>query len=181
MDNVITGVVRFNYLNVLEKREDKYSVCLIIPKEDKATIEDIKGSIEYVFTEKEDTIFKNGLSDSEKYKIIHDGDLEKPNNPNYKDCYYINAKTNFKPEVLDLKTRKIIEDENGIYNGCYGYANIRFFAYNKKGNRGIGCSLINLAKLKDGEKINSHKNAKETFEFLMYEEDKYNDLPFKEV
>lgn len=165
---VITGIVRFNHLNVLEPREGKYGVCLIIPKEDTETIKRIKEAIEGIADDSVDTIFKNKkLSDSEKYKIIHNGDLEKENNPDYKDCYYINAKTNFKPEVLDLKTWETIEDKDIIYNGCYGHANISFFAYDKMGNKGIGCNLINLIKVKDGDKISSYKSVKDTFSFLL--------------
>lgn len=43
---VITGKVRFSYVNIFKSRafqagqDAKYSVCLLIPKEDKATIED---------------------------------------------------------------------------------------------------------------------------------------------
>lgn len=41
---VITGKVRFSYVNIFKSRafqagqDAKYSVCLLIPKEDKATI-----------------------------------------------------------------------------------------------------------------------------------------------
>ena len=45
---VITGKVRFSYVNIFKSRafqagqDAKYSVCLLIPKEDKATIKKIK-------------------------------------------------------------------------------------------------------------------------------------------
>lgn len=49
---VITGKVRFSYVNIFKSRaykdgqDAKYSVCLLIPKEDKATIKKIKAAIE---------------------------------------------------------------------------------------------------------------------------------------
>lgn len=49
---VITGKVRFSYVNIFKSRafqagqDAKYSVCLLIPKEDKATIKKIKAAID---------------------------------------------------------------------------------------------------------------------------------------
>ena len=49
---VITGTIRFSYLNVFkpkainEGQEPKYSVCLLIPKDDKATLNKIRKAIE---------------------------------------------------------------------------------------------------------------------------------------
>ena len=50
-NKVITGKVRFSYANVFEPKsingsDPKYSVSLIIPKEDKVTIDKIKAAIE---------------------------------------------------------------------------------------------------------------------------------------
>ena len=49
---VITGKVRFSYVNIFKSRafqagqDAKYSVCLLIPKEDKATIKKIKAAVD---------------------------------------------------------------------------------------------------------------------------------------
>ena len=49
---VITGTVRLSYVNVFkpkainEGQDPKYSVCLLIPKEDKATLKKIRDAIE---------------------------------------------------------------------------------------------------------------------------------------
>ena len=51
---VITGKVRFSYVNIFKSRafqagqDAKYSVCLLIPKEDKATIKKIKLSLIHI-------------------------------------------------------------------------------------------------------------------------------------
>ena len=49
---VITGKVRFSYVNIFKSRsfqtgqDEKFSICLLIPKKDKETIRKIKAAIE---------------------------------------------------------------------------------------------------------------------------------------
>ena len=48
---VITGKVRFSYVNIFKSRsfqpgqDEKFSICLLIPKKDKKTTQDIKNAI----------------------------------------------------------------------------------------------------------------------------------------
>ena len=67
---VITGTVRFSYLNVFRKSqlEDKYSVTLLIPKDDKKTIGAIRKAI--------DQAKKEGIK--EKWKGKEPKDLWNP-------------------------------------------------------------------------------------------------------
>ena len=54
---VITGKVRFSYVNIFKSRafqsgqDAKYSVCLLIPKDDKATVKKIRAAIEEAIQE----------------------------------------------------------------------------------------------------------------------------------
>ena len=49
---VVTGKVRFSYVNIFKSRafqadqDAKFSICLLIPKEDKATLKKIKAAID---------------------------------------------------------------------------------------------------------------------------------------
>ena len=49
---VVTGKVRFSYVNIFKSRsfkdgqDAKFSICLLIPKEDKATIKKIQAAID---------------------------------------------------------------------------------------------------------------------------------------
>ena len=49
---VVTGLIRMSYVNIFKSRsfsdgqDAKYSMCILIPKEDKATIKKIKAAIE---------------------------------------------------------------------------------------------------------------------------------------
>ena len=49
---VITGKVRFSYVNIFKSRafqpgqDEKFSICLLIPKKDKKTVADIRAAME---------------------------------------------------------------------------------------------------------------------------------------
>ena len=50
---IVTGKVRLSYVNIFKKNDkDKYSLAILIPKSDKATIDKIKGAVDVVKTQK---------------------------------------------------------------------------------------------------------------------------------
>lgn len=165
---VITGKdTRFSYAHVFrphaisDGQEPKYSVCLLIPKEDKTTIAKIKRAIEAA---KEAGKSKWGGKIPANLKMpLRDGDEEKPDQEEYAGCYFINANANQKPGIVDAGLNEII-DSSEFYSGCYGRASINFFAYNAAGNRGIGCGLNNLQKLRDGEPLSGRTRPEDDFE-----------------
>lgn len=167
---VITGKVRFSYANVWEAKsingsEEKFSVCLIIPKSDVTTINNIKSAIKEAAR-----IGKNKLGEmleSEIMSILHDGDIERCDDEVYKNSYFINASSKIKPQIVDRKVKAIV-DKSDFYSGCYGKASIYFFAYNNE-KKGIGCGLGNLQKLSDGSLLSSRASAED--EFTASEED----------
>jgi hypothetical protein len=164
---VRTGKVRFSYLNVwkpkamVEGAEPKYSVALLIPKKDKATVDAIKKATEHVEAEVK---AKNKGKLPPKWKTpLRDGDEEKPDDEAYAGHYFINANNKKKPGVVDA-TREPILDEGDVYSGCYGRAFIAFFSFDTAGNRGVGCSLEALQKLEDGEPFGSAIRAENAFD-----------------
>ena len=153
---VITGPkTRWSYVNVLQKdNNDKYSVSLIIPKDDLTTVKAIKEAIKRCYDE-DDNKLKRGNTKVALNKLqlpLHDGDEERPEDSNYANAYYINAKATRKPDVVDKQLQPILDEEE-VYSGCYGRASISFYAYNSNGNMGIACGLNNLQKVKDGERL----------------------------
>jgi hypothetical protein len=56
------------------------------------------------------------------------------------------------PGVVDAAVQPILNPSE-LYSGCYGRVSIRFYVYNKNGNRGIACGLGNVQKLADGEPL----------------------------
>lgn len=152
---VITGKVRFSYLNVFEPKsvgdgEPKYGVSLIIPKSDKKTIKKIKDAIAVALEEgkskfggKIPKTFKNPL---------RDGDEEREDDEVYADSFFVNANSPRKPGLVDEDVNPIMDKED-LYSGCYGRASVNFYAFNSNGNKGVACGLNNLQKLGDGERL----------------------------
>jgi len=153
---VITGKVRFSYANVFtprameEGQKEKYSVSILIPKKDKATLAKIEAAIAEA-TEAGKTKFGGKIP--AKLKLpLRDGDEERPDDETYEGCMFINANNTNKPGLVDANLDPIMDKEE-FYSGCYGRASISFYAFNTSGNKGIACSLNNLQKLEDGDRL----------------------------
>lgn len=166
---VVTGKVRFCYVNVFQPRavsedqDPKYSVCILIPKENKDTLKKIKAAIETA--KKEGASIWGGKIPSNLKTPLRDGDEERPDQPEFVGHYFINANSKLKPGVVDRHLNEIL-DATEFYSGCYGRASLNFYAYNRAGNKGIGCGLNNLQKLEDGEPLGGHTRPEDDFEAL---------------
>ena len=169
---VITGPhVRFSYLNVFEAKTmsdggtPKYSVSLIIRKSDKNTLDAIRAAIKAAYEQNPDKI-KGSMKAVPPLSSIktplRDGDTERPGDEAYKGCYFLNANTTIRPEIVDASCKPIL-DRSEVYSGCYGRASITFYAYNTNGSKGIAASLNNLQKLKDGEMLGGRASAASDF------------------
>ena len=99
---IVTGKVRFSYANVWEPQsvngsEPKYSVSLIIPKNDRKTLEKINKAIEAAEKEGISRFGSKFTSGSNFRRPLRDGDLDKPDDPAYKNSYFINVNSKIKP------------------------------------------------------------------------------------
>ena len=170
---VITGKVRASFVHVFEPQsvngsEPKYSCSFIIPKSDTETISAIREAIEQA---KQDGVAKFGGKIPPNLKLpLRDGDIDRPDDPNYADCYFVNANSKEKPGIVDRR-RIPITDPLELYSGCYVRASINFFAFNTNGNRGIAAGLGNVQKWADGEPLNGRVRAEDEFEALDAEDD----------
>jgi hypothetical protein len=170
---VITGKVRFSYLHVFEPQgingsEPKYSVSLIISKDDKDTVAAVEKAVDNAKTA---GISKFGGKIPTSLKTpLRDGDEDRPDDENYANCYFVNASCKTKPGLV-YKNGNNIEDELDLYSGCYGLASITFYAFNTNGNKGIACGLNHLMKLEDGESLGGRVSAEKDFEGYIEDED----------
>lgn len=176
---VITGKrTRWSYCAVWEPRsinggKAKYSVSLIIPKDDKATIDRIKAAVEAAYKEGEGKLRGTGktVPPLKSLKLpLRDGDAERPDDPAYANSYFVNANSDTAPGIVDAQKQEII-DRSEVYSGCYGRASINFYAFNANGNRGIACGLNNLQKLADGEPLGGKTRAEDDFDVEDDEDD----------
>lgn len=168
---VVTGPkTRWSYANVWEPKSiqggtPKYSVSLIIPKSDVKTVEKVKAAIEAAYKEGANKLRGNGKSVPALAVIktpLRDGDTERPDDPAYAGCYFVNANANTAPGIVDIDCQPIL-DHSEVYSGVYGRASINFYAFNANGNRGIACGLNNLQKVSDGEPLGGKSRAEDDF------------------
>ena len=166
---VVTGEVRFNYVNTNEARvndldsEPKFGITILIPKDNSETM----GKI-YIGMA---NATKNGLGiwggqvPEDLITCLKDGDLL--DRPEYKNHFYINTNSKHQPQVVDRELNEITYSEE-VYNGCYGRVSMNFYPYNhiESGNCGIAAGLLNIQKIRDGEKISNRSSAVDDFDII---------------
>jgi hypothetical protein len=165
---VLTLKVRFSYVNVFQPQESldggdpKYSVTLLIPKSDTVTLGKIKAAIAEA---RDNFCKKNGASalPANPVTTLHDGDGVKPNSgepygPECKGHWVLSCSSKQKPLVVDQYGVEIsgprteCTNPGAVYSGCYGRAKINFYGYSNR-RKGIGCGLLGIKKLQDGEPL----------------------------
>ena len=168
---VITGRdTSWSYANVWEPVSinggtPKYSVSLIIPKNDEATIRKIKAAIEAAYKEGEAKLKGNGKTIPPLTSLktpLRDGDTDRPDDPAYEGAHFVNANSTTAPGIVDASCAPIL-DRSEVYSGVYGRASITFYAFNSNGNRGIACGLQNLQLLSAGEPLGGKASAESDF------------------
>lgn len=168
---VLTGVVRLSYANLVTPRanqqggEPKYSVTLLIPKSDSATINDINASMQAAY--EEGVSKKWGSARPQMNQLLWDGDgLRKSGLPFSDECkghYVINASSKLKPQVVGIDNVNCELAPNDIYSGMYARVTINFFPYDTAGSKGVGCGLGNVLKTADGEPLSGGASAASDF------------------
>ena len=177
---VITGKqTRLSYANVWTPKagpnggKEAYSCVLLIPKNDKKTVDAIKEAINAAYEEGKGKLKGNGKVVPPMASIhmpLRDGDLERPEQPEFAGCYFVSAKSYVAPGIVDMDRNEIL-DHSEVYSGVYARASINFYAYNTNGSKGIACGLNNLQKVKDGEAFGSRSRAEDDFANLDDDDD----------
>jgi len=79
-----------------------------------------------------------------------------------KGAIYLTLKARQRPGLVDQNVQPIL-DESVFYAGCYARAEVRAYAYDQKGNRGVSFGLQNLQKLDDGDPLSGRNKAEAVF------------------
>lgn len=176
-NQVVTGEVRFSYVNVFEARkfkdtdkEAKYSLTILIPKNTPAgqkTIALIKQAIQKA-AEKGAQKHFGGRIPTNVNNTLRDGDtetddlgeLKKLKNPELAGNMFMRLSTKYKPKVLNAQNQEILNPLE-IYSGCWGKVSLTCYAYSGDGKRGISAVLNNVKMTRDGEPLTSHLSGDE--------------------
>lgn len=173
---VVFGPCRLSYTHVFSKfapdgdtASGKYMTNVLIPKEEKETVEAIKKAIEAA--KKAGIVSKWGGKEPKKLDMpLRDGDTDKEDDEVYEDHYYLNAKSKTRPGIVNRDKSPIVDEEE-IYSGVWAYVSVTFFAYDVSGNRGVACGLNNIMKFKDGERLGGRVSAETDFADIDCEDD----------
>lgn len=168
MSRIVVEKVRLSYANVWTPKsinggDEKYSVSILIDKNDKKTIDKINKAIEEAKTE---GAAKFGGKIPKVLKTpLRDGDDERPDDENYAGMLFMNANSKNQPQIVDRK-RQMILDQTEVYSGCIANVSVSFYSFNTNGNKGIACGLGNIQKVADAERLGGGASAEQDFEDL---------------
>ena len=163
---IVTGVVRASFVQITEPKsvkgsDPKYSVSLIIGKDDKETLDVVEKAIDNAI---EDGASKFGGKVPKKSTLklpLRDGDTDRDDEV-YAGSFFINCNDKHQPQVVDANRNQA--DPSIIYSGCYIRASVSFYAFNTNGNKGIAAGLGNIQFIKDGESLGgNHISAADDF------------------
>ena len=156
-----TGRCRLSYVSVFEPKlmpdgiTEKYTVTLLIPKQDKKTLAKIaaaqKAAKEAFMAKKPGKKLSPNMPTT-----LHDGDGLKENGEEFgaecKGCMVMTVASKTKP-VIVYGDKTPMTEPTEMYSGCYGRAVINFFVYDTAGKVGITAGLNGIMKLEDGEPL----------------------------
>ena len=165
-NKVIFGPCRLSYTHVFnrynpdgDQADGKYMTNVLIPKDEKETIEAINKAI--AEAKKQAIVRKWGGKEPKKLDMpLRDGDEK--DDENYEGHLFVNAKSNTRPGIVDRKKVPIVDEEE-VYSGVWAIVSVTFFGYDKNGNKGVACGLNNIMKFKDDEHFGGRVSAESDF------------------
>ena len=190
---VMVGKVRASYVHVFEPKsidgdasKAKYSISLIIPKDNEVLIAKIKKAMSVAYETGMQSKW-GGKKPLKAHNPLRDGDEERSDDEAYANSYFINASCKTKPGVNKIKgyetgadgKRKLItipvDSEEDVYSGCCVYASVNFYPFDTSGSKGVACGLNNVLKVEDGPALGGRISAEADFSEVELPEE---DMPF---
>lgn len=165
---------RISFANIWEPKsingsEEKYSVSCLIPKTDKKTLAKIHKAVEAAKEDGKTRKWSGKIPPNLKLPL-RDGDIDRPDDENYENCFFVNATSKDAPQVVDRRVQPIT-DPMTVYSGCYCNVSVNFYPFNANGNRGVAVGLSNIQFVKDGERLSGRASADSEFEEMDEDED----------
>ena len=170
---------RISYANIWEPKsvngsEAKYSVSCVFPKSNQELVNKVNAAIEAAKELGRDKKWGGKIPAGPNFKTpLRDGDIERPDDENYKGCFFINTNSKEAPQIVDRRVQPIT-DSMECGSGDYCNVTVNFYPFNANGNRGIAAGLGNIQKIKDGERLAGRTSAASDFDDLG--DENYEDL-----
>lgn len=160
---------RISFANIWQPKsingsEEKYSVSCIIPKTDKKLLAKIHAAVEAAKEDGKSRKWSGKIPPNLKLPL-RDGDIDRPDDENYENCFFLNATSKDAPQIVDRRV-EAITDPMMVYSGCYCNVSVNFYAFNANGNRGVAAGLGNIQFVKDGERLSGKASAESEFDAL---------------
>ena len=175
-DNLNTPRFRAAFISVFkatkprEAKPDqapKYSVRAVFPPD--TDLKDLKAAAAACATEKWGDKIPKGL----RSPFRKNEELDNPI-PGIGDDWTVmtfSANEDRRPGIVDAKLNDII-NEDDVYAGAWYRAQVRPYAYDQQGNKGVSFGLQNVQKLKDDEPLGAGRTpANKAFESVDDDED----------
>lgn len=195
-----TKLVRFTFVHLAEPHafaegmEAKYSINVLIDKNDKETLERIAKAYKEAVqegVEKFGATFKGKATPIKREPgstkgILIDCDADEKYNgyPECKGHYMLAAKSNnpvsvgFRKAGVTYAFSNKEEIAQEVYSGSYGAVSVNLYPYNRVGS-GIAAGLNSVLKVKDGEPLGGHSNV--TSDFADFDDDQDDDNDISEL
>ena len=135
---------RISFANIFEPKsinggEAKYSVSCLIPKEDKKTLLAIHKAVEAAKEDGKTRKWGGKIPPTLKLPL-RDGDIDRPDDENYQEHFFVNASSKDAPQVVDRHVQPVT-DPMMVYSGCY--CNVRLMPdFGGRGRRMLSPSTI---------------------------------------
>jgi hypothetical protein len=165
------GPVLGSYANIFtpravtDKQEPKYSISLLFSKNANPNSPEGKSLAQLKDLIHRLAVLKFGPDYMAILKFgipLRDGDIEKPDKPEYVGKLFLNASSKRPIGIVD-RHLKPVTSESEAYSGCLYVASLNAFSYKDKPGTGISFGLNNLLVFEKGTRIDGRKEAAEDF------------------
>jgi hypothetical protein len=166
MIKLTTGEVRLSYVHLSEPKPvgagdagkiAKFETGILIRKDDAKTLATVQRLIDEALEYGRVNLWGGTIPKGSAFKLpLHDGDTDKPDDdPAYKGCMFLTARTNVRPWVLD-RNKTQITNPSEIYSGMYGHVILTAYPFSHPtGSKGVGIGLEAVLKTREGERLGS--------------------------
>lgn len=169
---VVTAPVRLAFAHLFEpyaslpNQDPRYSVTLMIPKSDRATLKAIATAQQAALEAGKSTKF-GGKIPPNWSNTLHDGDTEQDleKYPEFAGFMYMAIASPTPPAVVDRALRPILNSTE-VYSGCWARVSMNAFPFNTNGNKGVSFGLDNVQKYKDDSAFSGRSRPEDDFTAL---------------